>query len=234
MLLTVSPLCAGNVTDKRTAALGFPFPALPGQVPVPVAVSGTKGMISASQKRGTPKRAVKIGLMVDFCIFVVMERGIKRTVIVLAVILANVGLDQWTKELARQQLSGKYMYTYWNDFFRLLYVENKGAFLSLGSALTDQLRYWVLHYFPSALLAVMLGYVLLDRRMDRWQILSFSFIIGGGFSNIIDRIMYGQVTDFMNIGIGSLRTGIFNFADVSIMLGLGLMLPAVFRKQPSI
>jgi signal peptidase II len=191
-------------------------------------------MISASQKRGTPKQVTKIGLMPDFCIFVVMERGIKRTLIVLAIILANLALDQWTKELARQHLSGNYMYTYWNDFFRLLYVENKGAFLSLGSSLTDQLRYWVLHYFPSALLAVMLGYVLLDRRMDRWQIYSFSFIIGGGFSNIIDRILYGQVTDFMNIGIGSLRTGIFNFADVSIMLGLGLMLPAVFRKQSTI
>lgn len=221
-------------TDKRTAALGFPFPALPGQVPVPVAVSGTKGMISAAQTRGTPKQAVKIGLMADFCIFVAMERGIKRTVIIVAVILANVALDQWTKELARQHLSGNYMLTYWNDFFRLLYVENKGAFLSLGSSLSDQLRYWVLHYFPSALLVVMLGYVLLDRRMDRWQILSFSFIIGGGFSNIIDRILYGQVTDFMNMGIGGLRTGIFNFADVSIMLGLGLMLPAVFRKQSSI
>ncbi len=46
-----------------------------------------------------------------------------------------------------------------------------------------------------------------------------------------DRARIGTI---FGTGIGGLRTGIFNFADVSIMLGLGLMLPAVFRKQSSI
>jgi signal peptidase II len=62
------------------------------------------------------------------------------------------------------------------------------------------------------------------------QQIAFGLIIGGGLSNIYDRIVAGKVVDFMNIGIGGLRTGIFNVADNAIMIGLFLMLPALFWK----
>jgi signal peptidase II len=46
-------------------------------------------------------------------------------------------------------------------------------------------------------------------------------IVGGGVSNLIDRLRYGgYVVDFLNVGIGSLRTGIFNVADMAIMAGV--------------
>jgi signal peptidase II len=49
---------------------------------------------------------------------------------------------------------------------------------------------------------------------------ALSLIAGGGLSNLIDRIAYGgYVIDFLNIGLGGLRTGIFNIADVAIMVG---------------
>ncbi len=46
-----------------------------------------------------------------------------------------------------------------------------------------------------------------------------------------DRLLYGQVVDFMNMGFPGLRTGIFNFADVSIMVGLAIMLPMMFKEK---
>jgi signal peptidase II len=46
--------------------------------------------------------------------------------------------------------------------------------------------------------------------------------VAGGISNWIDRVVNGSVVDFMNVGVGWLRTGIFNFADVAIMLGITL------------
>jgi signal peptidase II len=56
-------------------------------------------------------------------------------------------------------------------------------------------------------------------------ILGGSLIVGGGFSNLVDRIFNrGIVVDFMNMGVGGLRTGIFNVADVAIMAGVGLLL----------
>ena len=50
-------------------------------------------------------------------------------------------------------------------------------------------------------------------------------VLGGGFSNLLDRMLKsGAVADFMNIGIGNVRTGIFNLADVAIMVGAGVLL----------
>jgi signal peptidase II len=58
-------------------------------------------------------------------------------------------------------------------------------------------------------------------------------ITGGGLSNMIDRIAFQwKVTDFMNLGIGNFRTGIFNVADVSIMTGCLLVLIFELRRKP--
>lgn len=57
--------------------------------------------------------------------------------------------------------------------------------------------------------------------LSSFAVASSALIIGGGLSNLIDRIInQGAVIDFMNIGVGSLRTGIFNVADVAIMVGM--------------
>jgi signal peptidase II len=57
------------------------------------------------------------------------------------------------------------------------------------------------------------------------SILGVSLIIGGGFGNLLDRMLHrGAVVDFMNMGVGNLRTGIFNLADVAIVIGAGTLL----------
>jgi signal peptidase II len=46
------------------------------------------------------------------------------------------------------------------------------------------------------------------------------FVVGGGISNLVDRLLYDDgVIDFLSIGVGSFRTGIFNLADVYILVG---------------
>ena len=58
------------------------------------------------------------------------------------------------------------------------------------------------------------------KEIDIKKIILLVTIIGGGFGNIIDRIIYNfSVIDFLNFGIGSLRTGILNVADLSITFG---------------
>lgn len=161
-----------------------------------------------------------------------MKNKWTRIILVLGIIIANVGLDQWTKIWARTTLQFQPMKSYLNDFFRLLYVENKGAFLSLGSDLPDFWRTLALHIFPAVLLLAITLYAMFSKALNKWQIVGMSFIIGGGISNVYDRIQYAAVTDFMNMGIpDGIRTGIFNFADVSIMVGLGIMLPFAFQKE---
>jgi len=63
----------------------------------------------------------------------------------------------------------------------------------------------------------------------RWQgarLLGVALIVAGGASNWIDRLVIGSVVDFLNVGIGPVRTGIFNVADVAIMLGVMLIVLA--------
>jgi len=156
----------------------------------------------------------------------------KRIMWVLVIIIANILFDQWTKQLAEEQLAGKSTLSYLGDTLRLYYVENKGAFLSLGAGQSEVIRYWALKVLPVILLLGLLVYTLFSSQMTKRHYIAFSFILGGGISNVYDRLLYNQVGDFMNMGIGSLRTGIFNFADVSIMIGLAIMLPELFRKQP--
>ncbi|MEM1216292.1 MAG: signal peptidase II [Bacteroidota bacterium] len=160
-----------------------------------------------------------------------MNTSSKRIVTVLGIIIANIGLDQWTKVWARESVRGHGTSSYLNDFFRLLYVENEGAFLSMGSDLQDDSRMVLLHFLPAILLVALTLYAMFSKALNRWQMIGMSFIIGGGISNVYDRILYGSVTDFMNMGIGTLRTGIFNFADVSIMVGLFIMLPFAFQSE---
>jgi len=160
-----------------------------------------------------------------------MKNKITRIILVLGIIGANIGLDQWTKIWARTNLQFQAPRSYWDGFFKLLYVENKGAFLSLGSNLPDGLRSLLLHAFPVVLLGGITLYTMFSKAINKWQVIGMSFIIGGGVSNVYDRILFGSVTDFMNMGLLGIRTGIFNFADVSIMVGLGFMLPFAFRKD---
>ena len=55
--------------------------------------------------------------------------------------------------------------------------------------------------------------------------------LAGGASNWIDRALQGSVVDFLNVGIGPLRTGIFNVADVGVMLGAFLLLLVELRSR---
>ncbi len=161
-----------------------------------------------------------------------MRFNAKRIILVLAILLVTITLDQYTKSVAVDQLRGQPWQSYAGDLLRIGYAENEGAFLSLGANLPDGLRYWILTLAPVLILAALLWYTLFGSDLNRWQTIAFSFILGGGVSNIYDRLLYGKVVDFMNMGIGNLRTGIFNVADMAIMAGLFTLLPFLIRRQP--
>jgi len=153
----------------------------------------------------------------------------KRLILVFGIIAVVIGIDQWSKLWAVNTLMGEPSTSYLNDFFRLTFARNTGAFLSLGSGLSDDWRYWVLTILPVLVLLFLLYQTLFSKTMPQWQIIAFSAILGGGISNIFDRLMYGSVVDFLNMGLGGLRTGIFNVADMAIMAGLFMMIPSMFR-----
>jgi signal peptidase II len=132
-----------------------------------------------------------------------------------------VGCDQVTKNIARRSLANSEPIIFLNNIFRLQYVENPGAFLSLGAGSPEQIRFWIFTFFTGLFLAGMLVYLLFSSNISKDKMISLSLVVGGGVGNLIDRIFNeGRVIDFMNIGIGSLRTGVFNVADILLSFGV--------------
>ncbi|MDP9089441.1 MAG: signal peptidase II [Pseudomonadota bacterium] len=106
------------------------------------------------------------------------------------------------------------------DSLRLQLIENPGSFLSLGAALPEQLRFGLFTAAVALLLVGLLWLALFARLLGPARFVALALVAGGGMSNLIDRLLYhGRVTDFLNVGIGSLRTGIFNLADMAILAG---------------
>lgn len=156
-----------------------------------------------------------------------------RVSTILAIVIVSVGLDQWTKQLAIQHLEGAPDQQIVGDLLRLTFVRNKGAFLSLGSNLSEGMRNVLLNFFPAALLVGLFVYLLRSKSIQKWQVIGLAFIVGGGLSNIIDRFLYGHVVDFLHMKALGLQTGIFNVADMAIMLGMFIILPFAFKKEPN-
>ena len=154
----------------------------------------------------------------------------RRLMIVLITVFLTLALDQWTKSLARQHLMDAGRYSWVGDTIRLDYAENRGAFLSLGSSLDPRLRTAIFSVACSIGMAALLIYTL--RSASRAQLIPLSLVIGGGVGNLIDRyIRDGAVTDFLNVGIGNLRTGIFNVADLAISIAFVWIVIVDFRER---
>jgi len=134
-----------------------------------------------------------------------------------------VALDQWTKRIATDQLMGEPAISLWGGLARLQYARNRGAFLGAGDALSTDARFLILTVGTGVLL-LGVGFFLLRRwEMPRLRFGALLLILAGGIGNLIDRILYGFVVDFMVVGLGVVRTGIFNVADVLITTAVVLL-----------
>jgi signal peptidase II len=162
-----------------------------------------------------------------------MQPRARRAVVIALVILAIVGCDQATKQAARSGLTGRGTVSVVGSVVVLRYVENEGAFLGLGSRLPTPVRMILLGALPLAALAAVVIAMVKSKSLPWTLLIGLSFIAGGGFGNLMDRLTReGRVSDFLNLGIGTLRTGIFNLADMAILAGCILLLVSPAASGP--
>jgi signal peptidase II len=150
-----------------------------------------------------------------------------------ALILAGcVGCDQVTKRMATSALRDGAQRSYLGGAVRMEYALNPGGFLSLGSRLPEGFRRGVF-IGTNCCLSLALGLFLIVRRnMHPAQFVALLLVLAGGVGNLIDRVFnQGMVIDFLHIGLGPVRTGVFNVADVAITLG-GIAAILLFQWQP--
>jgi signal peptidase II len=136
--------------------------------------------------------------------------------------LAVIGLDQFTKQLVESVFS-LYESVAVMPFINLTLVYNRGAAFSF---LSDQ-GGWQRWFFVVLAIAVTIVLISWMRRLSRHERLvaiALSLIIGGAVGNLIDRIIYGHVIDFVDLYYGQYHWPAFNVADSAIVLGVALML----------
>ncbi|MBT8272299.1 MAG: signal peptidase II [Bacteroidia bacterium] len=158
----------------------------------------------------------------------------KRSRFIILLIIVNIAIDQISKIWVRMNVAYNSETDLIGQKFILTNVENSGAFLGMGSDLNPTIKIIVLLILPVIVLGVVLRHILIDKTLDRWSLIGFCCIIGGGIANVFDRFLYGSVTDFLHIDLGGVfKTGIFNVADMSVTGGLILIVASslIHRKK---
>lgn len=148
---------------------------------------------------------------------------------VLGSLFSVIALDQVTKQAVLKLVPQIHL-----DYFHIILHFNKGAMLGLFSDLPPVLRVVSLATGGAFLLfSFVILQFLLPTRSLRLRV-GMSILIGGILGNVIDRILWGQVVDFLVIGNKSLSTGVFNVADVLQWLGYYLIGYALIKDQDNL
>lgn len=152
-----------------------------------------------------------------------------RWSVLIFLLTLNFGCDQISKKIVRTNISDYEHISVIKNRFTLTKVENSGAFLSLGDQMPYVFRLLILNALPALFLGYGLYYLFSRRNLSLSMQIALCFLIGGGIGNLYDRIVHGSVTDFMHIDFYLFQTGVFNFADISIMIGIGILLVQSIR-----
>ena len=159
-----------------------------------------------------------------------------RLSIVILVLILCTGCDQLTKKIAQEKLANAAPISLLGGVVRVELAQNSGGMLSLGAGLPEEARFLVFVVLVAVILPLTLVFALRANSINLWQLTGLSMTAAGGLGNLLDRLLnQGMVIDFVSFGVGSLRTGIMNLADIIIVAGIVIFLlantPEV--RQPS-
>jgi signal peptidase II len=138
-------------------------------------------------------------------------------------------LDQSTK-LAINHSMQLYQSIQLLDFFNLTYVHNTGAAFSFLSERSGWQR-WLFSILAVVMSLMMTLWIKRLKDNETLLAISLSLILGGAIGNLIDRLIYGYVIDFLDLYYHSWHWPAFNVADSAITIGVGLMLIDSFRSK---
>lgn len=135
-------------------------------------------------------------------------------------------IDQGLKLLVKAKVPLLDEITVIPNFFSIYHMENKGAAFSMFGGAT------IFLIVISFLVLLFLDrYVLIEKEMTKWRIFSLGIIIGGVVGNLIDRIFYGAVVDFLAFDIFGYGFPVFNIADIGITLGFLTLAVGIIRRD---
>jgi signal peptidase II len=136
--------------------------------------------------------------------------------------LAVILLDQLTKQVAERMLT-LYESVYVMPLFDLTLLYNKGAAFSFLSD-QDGWQRWFFTVLAMVVVTVLTVWLWCLKQQEKWIAVSLSLIIGGAVGNVIDRILFGHVIDFLHFHYQQHYWPAFNIADSAITIGVAIMM----------
>lgn len=151
----------------------------------------------------------------------------RRRATLLLISALVVVVDRISKEAINAGLGGSAPYELVGSWLRIVHGENHGGLFGLlqGSAP-------ILALFSVGVIVLL--FVAHEReRTMRVTLLTAGIgaLVGGAIGNLIDRITYGYVLDFIDIGVGTVRFWTFNVADAAISIGILLLIVDALRPR---
>ena len=152
--------------------------------------------------------------------------------IILSIAVLVVLLDQGTKWLVNDSIP-YHESIYVTSFFNLVHVRNFGAAFGVFNNPEGTWQFWF--FLASTILAVGIIYFVAKgaRERDKGLFWGLGFILGGAIGNLIDRIRFDSVVDFLDFHFAGFHWPAFNVADIAICVGVGIaMLMIVLSPLP--
>ena len=140
-------------------------------------------------------------------------------------------LDRLTMWIFESRVSFFDTYKVIPGFFDIVRSQNRGVAFGIFNDSTSEWRTTLLIVAALVAVALVTGMLWNARKLDRYSVWGFSLILGGAAGNLFDRVVYGHVTDFLLLYVGSFQWPTFNVADSAIVVGSGLLLLDVLRSK---
>lgn len=150
-----------------------------------------------------------------------------------AVVVLVVLLDQVTKMMVIRMLPEYERIVVISGFFNLTHVHNPGGAFGLLAQNGAAWRHWLFLGAAFFALGIILYFHHRTPKTLPWLAGSLAMIFGGAVGNLIDRIRFGEVVDFLDVYIASYHWPTFNVADSAVSVGIGIfILHILLKKMP--
>ena len=145
----------------------------------------------------------------------------------IGIIVVIVALDQWSKWMIKTSYDLYHSEPIIQGFFHFTYVTNDGMAFGLSFPGGKQ----VLLFVTLSLTGVIIWMLWKEKNSHNLIRYGLSFILAGAIGNMIDRVLYGKVVDFLDFHIGGYHWPAFNIADVAICTGIVIWIYAIINSS---
>lgn len=111
------------------------------------------------------------------------------------------------------------------NFFYITFVKNDGAAFSILSG-----NRWLLIAIGIIALMFMIKLIIMDKKITKLDVVSYSLVIGGILGNLVDRVLYGSVIDYLDFYLFGYNAPVFNFADSCIVIGAIIIICVLIKE----